>query len=62
MAKKTTSTNIKGFLDIDKDIITEITKDDEKVYSLSETLKEYDKLQITLTLKEEQELPVKEED
>lgn len=62
MAKKTTSTNIKGFLDIDKDIITEITKDDEKVYSLSETLKEYDKLQITLTLKEEQELPVKEDE
>lgn len=62
MAKKTTATNVKGILDIDSDIITEITKDAENVYSLSEILNEYDGKQITLSIKEEQELAVKEEE
>lgn len=62
MAKKTTATNVKGILDIQEDTITEITKDAENVYSLSEILNEYDGKQITLGIKEEQELAVKEEE
>lgn len=62
MAKKTTATNVKGILDIQDDTITEITKDAENVYSLSEILNEYDGKQITLGIKEEQELAVKEEE
>lgn len=62
MAKKTTATNVKGILDIQEDTITEITKDAENVYSLSEILNEYDSKQITLSIKEEQELAVKEEE
>lgn len=62
MAKKTTATNVKGILDIQEDTITEITKDAENVYSLSEILGEYDTKQIVLSIKEEQELAVKEEE
>ena len=62
MAKKTTATNVKGILDIQEGVITEITKDAENVYSLSEILNEYDGKTVTFSLKEEQELPVKEEE
>lgn len=60
MAKKTTATNVKGILDIQEDTITEITKDAENVYSLSEILNEYDGKSVTISIKEEQELAVKE--
>lgn len=62
MGKKTTSSNVKGVLDIENDLITEITKDNEIEYSLSELLAEYDGKHVTITIKEEKELPVKSDE
>lgn len=62
MAKKTTATNVKGILDIQEDSVTEITKYAENVYSLSEILNEYDGKTVTISIKEDQELAVKEEE
>lgn len=62
MGKKTTSSNVKGVLDITNDLVTEITKDNEIEYSLSELLAEYDGKHVTITIKEEKELAVKSDE
>lgn len=61
MAKRVDSVAVKGYLSLADDTITEVTKDEELVYSFSEILKKYDEKQITIAIKEEQALPVKEE-
>lgn len=61
MAKRIDSVTVKGFLSLEEDTITEVTKDEELVYSFSEILKGYDGKNITISIKEEQQLAVKEE-
>lgn len=61
MAKRIDSVTVKGFLSLEEDIITEVTKDEELVYSFSEILKGYDGKNITISIKEEQQLAVKDE-
>lgn len=61
MAKRIDSVTVKGFLSLEEDTITEVTKDEELVYSFSEILKGYDGKNITISIKEEQQLAVKDE-
>lgn len=61
MAKRIDSVTVKGFLSLEEDTITEVTKDEELVYSFSEIIKGYDGKNITISIKEEQQLAVKEE-
>lgn len=61
MAKRIDSVTVKGFLSLEEDTITEVTKDEELVYSFSDILKGYDGKNITISIKEEQQLAVKEE-
>lgn len=60
MAKKVHSVNLKGVLEIDFNQgtarITEVTKDAEYVYDFFEVLNEFNGKQISIALKEEQEL------
>lgn len=61
MAKRTNAVSIKGELKLDDMTLTEITKEEEKVYDLLEILREYDGKTVTFSIKEENELPIKEE-
>lgn len=58
MAKFSKSLSFKGIsIDYEKDLITEITKDDTKYYKLSEILNDWAGIEgISLTLKKEDEL------
>ena len=62
MAKISKSTTFKNAV-IDKDAmtITEITKDDEKTYSLTKLLEDWNGVEgISLTIKQDDEIPAEE--
>ena len=59
-SKKVSQVNLKGFLDMDLMEITEQTKEDEYTYDLRERLYEFNGKNVSITIKEENELPVKE--
>ena len=61
MAKKTHSVQLKGILDLDGMTVEEVTKDDVNMYNFLEILREFHDKQVTISIKEEQELPVIEE-
>lgn len=60
MAKRTNSAQLKGKLDIDWSlgelVITESTKDGEFEYSLSKLLEEFNGKNVTLSIKEEDQI------
>lgn len=65
MAKRVNSAQLKGILDISFEmgtgLITEIVKDEERVYNLFELLEEFNGKSITLSIKEENDIqPVEE--
>lgn len=61
MAKKTNQVGFKGVLDVDfqtgEGTVTEIVKDVESVYNFFETLNEFNGKTVTISIKEENELP-----
>jgi len=61
MAKKVHQVGFKGILDVDintgEGTITEIVKEVENVYNFFETLMEFNGKHITISIKEENELP-----
>lgn len=59
-SKKTNQVNLKGFFDMDVMEVTELTKDDELRYDFKEILSEFNGKQVSITIKEENELPVKD--
>lgn len=59
-SKKINQVTLKGELNMDLVEVTEITREGEFVYDLKEILQEFNGKNITLTLKEENELAVKE--
>ncbi|MBW3699419.1 YonK family protein [Bacillus altitudinis] len=59
-SKKTNQVNLKGFFDMDVMEVTEVTKDDELRYDFKEILSEFNGKQVSITIKEENELPVKD--
>jgi hypothetical protein len=62
MAKKIHSVALKGILDIDVMEIVEQTKEAEFTYDFLEVLRDFDGKQVSISIKEEQELPVKDEE
>lgn len=62
MAKITKSTSFsKAVIDMEAMTITEITKDEEKTYSLTKLLEEWNGVEgISLTIKQDDEIPVEE--
>lgn len=60
MAKKVHSVSLKGILDMNNVEVHEITKDGEFVYDLKKILHEFHDKQISLVIKEENELPTKD--
>lgn len=62
MAKKVHSINLKGLLDLDTMEVTEQTKEAEFTYDFLEVLREFDGKQVSISIKEEEELPVKDEE
>lgn len=65
MAKRVNSAQFKGELEISfedgKGIITEVVKDEERVYNLFAVLEEFNNKHITISIKEENEItPVEE--
>ena len=61
-SKKIHSVNLKGQFDLDVMEITEQTKEAEFTYDFLEVLREFDGKQVSISIKEEQELPVKDEE
>ncbi|MGD7047071.1 hypothetical protein FZC83_02305 [Rossellomorea marisflavi] len=61
-SKKTHSVSVKGQFDQDKMEITEITKEDEFTYDFDKILQEFDGKNIMISIKEDVELPVKDEE
>jgi hypothetical protein len=59
-SKKVNTVNLKGVLDMNQMEITELAKDGEFTYDFLEILKGFDGKTISLSVKEEEELPVKE--
>jgi hypothetical protein len=59
-SKKIHAVNIKGLFDLDTMEITEQTKEAEFTYDFLKILQEFDGKQISISIKEENELPVKE--
>jgi hypothetical protein len=62
MAKKVNSVNFKGELNLDLMEVTEQTKEAEFTYDFLEVLRDFDGKQVSISIKEEQELPVKDEE
>ena len=60
MAKHKTSTNLKGILDFSisdqMGTMTEITKDQEKVYDLLDILNKYNGKTISISIRQEEEI------
>lgn len=56
MAKRVLSTQLKGSFNLDSMEITEVTKDSEKTYNFLEILHEYAGKNITVSIKEENEI------
>lgn len=61
-SKKINSVNLKGQLDLDTMEVTEQTKEAEFTYDFLAILREFDGKQVSISLKEENELPIKEEE
>lgn len=61
-SKKIHAVNLKGQLDLDTMEITETTKEAEFTYDFLAILREFDGKQVSISLKEENELPIKEEE
>jgi hypothetical protein len=62
MAKKVHSVNLKGEFELDTMEVTETTKEAIFTYDFLEILRDFDGKQISISIKEEQELPVKDEE
>lgn len=60
-SKKVNQVNLKGYLDIDKMEVVEQTKDAEFTYDFLAILKEYSDKHVSISIKEENELPIKDE-
>ena len=61
-SKKVSQVSMKGKLEVDAMEVTEETKEAIFTYDLREILREYDGKQVSLSIKEEIELPVKDEE
>ncbi|OJT57547.1 YonK family protein [Bacillus licheniformis] len=61
-SKKVHQINLKGFFDMDVMEITEQTKEAEYTYDFKEILSEFSGKNVSITIKEENELPVKEDE
>jgi hypothetical protein len=61
-SKRVNAVNIKGSFELDTMEITEQTKEAEFTYDFLQILKDFDGRTITISIKEENELPVKEEE
>lgn len=59
-SKKIHQVSLKGELTLDKMEITEVTKEAEYTYDFLEILREFDGKQVSVSVKEEKELPIKE--
>jgi hypothetical protein len=62
MAKKVHAVTLKGNFDLSLMEITEVTKEAENTYDFLELLREFDGKQVSISIKEEEELPVKDEE
>lgn len=60
-SKKVHQVNLKGLLELDTMEITETAKEDIFTYDFLSILRDFDGKQVSITIKEENELPVKEE-
>lgn len=61
-SKKVNSVNLKGALDLGTMEIVEQTKEAEYTYDFLAILREFDGKQVSIMIKEENELPLKEEE
>lgn len=61
-SKKVHQVNLKGLLDLGTMEVTEQAKEDELTYDFLEILRDFDGKQVSITLKEENELPIKEQE
>jgi len=59
-SKKVNQVNLKGIFDMDVMEITEQTKEAEFVYDFKEILSDFNGKNVSITIKEENELPIKE--
>jgi hypothetical protein len=61
-SKKVHTVNLKGILDLDTMEITEQAKEAEFTYDFLEILRDFDGKQVSISIKEENDLPVKDEE
>lgn len=61
-SKKVNQVSLKGAFELDTMEITEQTKEAEYTYDFLAILREFDGKQISITIKEENELPVKDQE
>lgn len=59
-SKKVNQVNLKGIFDMDVMEVTEQTKEAEFVYDFKEILSDFNGKNVSITIKEENELPIKE--
>ena len=59
-SKKVHAVNLKGIFDLDVMEVTEQTKEAEFTYDFLEVLRGFDGKQVSISIKEEVELPVKD--
>jgi hypothetical protein len=62
MGKKVNSVALKGLLDIEVMEVTEQTKEAEFTYDFLEILRDFDGKHVSIQIREEKELPVKDEE
>ncbi|AVM24301.1 MULTISPECIES: YonK family protein [Bacillus] len=61
-SKKTNQVNLKGFFDMDVMEVIEVKSNEELPYDFKEILSEFNGKQISITIKEENDLPVKDKE
>lgn len=61
-SKKTNAVSLKGELDLDLMEITEMAKEGEFTYDFLEILRGFDGKSVTIAIKEDTELPIKEQE
>jgi hypothetical protein len=61
-SKKVHTVNLKGILDLDTMEITEQAKEAEFTYDFLEILRDFDGKQVSISIKEENDLPIKDEE
>lgn len=61
-SKKVNQVSLKGAFELDTMEVTEQTKEAEYTYDFLAILREFDGKQISITIKEENELPVKDQE